>query len=175
MADHLNYALILDQMMQLLIKTILQKIQKYGLYDEHSIHITFVTHATGVQIPEKIRKIYPNEITIILQYQFDDLQVNDDNFSVVLSFDEMRETVVVPFKAIIGFIDPSAHFAIGTRMDNKVSIKQSNASKTKDSGNAPRATDARKMVGAKKTKAKAKVIKFDTIKAKHRECNDSDE
>ena len=49
-------------------------------------------------------------MTIILQNQFDNLVVDDDKFSVDLSFGGVASTVVIPFHTLKAFVDPDAQF-----------------------------------------------------------------
>jgi hypothetical protein len=51
-------------------------------------------------------------MTIVLQYQFWDLQVFNDKFEVKLSFGSLPERLVVPFQAVKAFYDPSAQFGL---------------------------------------------------------------
>ena len=51
-------------------------------------------------------------MTIVLQYQFWDLVVEDEWFSVTLSFNNVGEQLVIPFDAITGFADPSVKFGL---------------------------------------------------------------
>ncbi|MGV1015396.1 MAG: ClpXP protease specificity-enhancing factor SspB, partial [Methyloceanibacter sp.] len=52
------------------------------------------------------------EMTIVLQYQFWDLQVTNERFEVKLSFSNVPERLVVPFNAVKAFYDPSAQFGL---------------------------------------------------------------
>ena len=55
---------------------------------------------------------YPDEMTIVLQYQFWDLEVREENFEVMLSFNDKRERLFIPFAALTGFADPSVKFGL---------------------------------------------------------------
>src|SRR5207237_1230065 len=50
--------------------------------------------------------------TVVLQHQFWDLVVDEDGFSVGLSFGGIAEKVAVPFAAIKEFVDPSVPFGM---------------------------------------------------------------
>ena len=52
-----------------------------------------------------MRQRYPNEMTIVLQHQFWNLSVRDDEFEVKLSFNDIPERLVIPFRAVKGFLD----------------------------------------------------------------------
>lgn len=83
-----------------------------GLPGEHHFYITFRTDHPGVDIPNHLRERYPGEMTIILQYQFWDLEVGDDIFSVTLSFSDVPEKLTIPFDAVAAFADPSVRFGL---------------------------------------------------------------
>ena len=55
---------------------------------------------------KRLKEQYPEEMTIVLQYQFWDLQVSNDRFEVKLSFGSLPERLVVPFQAVKAFYDP---------------------------------------------------------------------
>ena len=88
------------------------KVVKDGLPGEHHFYITFQTHAPGVAIPDYLKEQYADEMTIVLQHQFFGLRVDNDGFSVMLSFNNVREKLVIPFAAITTFADPSVNFAL---------------------------------------------------------------
>ena len=51
-------------------------------------------------------------MTIVLQHQFRALQVDDDEFSVNLSFQSRSERLTIPFAAVTTFADPSVNFGL---------------------------------------------------------------
>jgi hypothetical protein len=51
-------------------------------------------------------------MTVILQHQFWDLIVTQEQFEVGLSFGGIPERVVVPFNSIRSFLDPSVQFGL---------------------------------------------------------------
>ncbi|GAB4525329.1 MAG: ClpXP protease specificity-enhancing factor SspB [Parvularculaceae bacterium] len=78
----------------------------------HHFYITFATRAPGVQIADFLIEQYPEEMTIVLQHQFWDLEVDDEKFSVLLKFRGKPERLVIPFRAISKFFDPEAQFGL---------------------------------------------------------------
>jgi uncharacterized protein len=83
-----------------------------GLPGAHHFYITFKTHAPGVQIPQRLRERFPDEMTIVIQHRFWDLKVDGERFSVGLSFNQIGETLTIPFAAITGFHDPAVNFEL---------------------------------------------------------------
>ncbi len=94
------------------IRQVLQDVARDGLPGEHHLYITFETTAEGVQIPPYLHERYPDEMTIILQHQFWGLKVHDHAFEVGLSFSNKPETLVIPFAAVVSFLDPSVPFGL---------------------------------------------------------------
>src|SRR5215468_7257645 len=83
-----------------------------GLPGKHHFYITFRTHAPGVLIPEHLRARYPDEMTIVLEHQFWDLEVYSDRFRVILKFSGQPHPIVIPFAAVTRFFDPSVKFGL---------------------------------------------------------------
>jgi hypothetical protein len=81
---------------------------RHGLRGNHHFSITFLTTAKGVEIPADQRIKYPENMSIILQYEFEHLLVRDDRFEVDLFFRGIRRRLTVPFDAVTAFIDPSS-------------------------------------------------------------------
>ncbi|MCF8496186.1 MAG: hypothetical protein K9G62_05890 [Alphaproteobacteria bacterium] len=94
------------------VRRSVEEVMEHGLPGEHHFYITFLTDYPGVEIPKYLRDRYPGEMTIVLQYQFSDLSVNDKVMSVTLSFNNVPERLVVPLGAISIFADPSVNFAL---------------------------------------------------------------
>ncbi len=85
---------------------------------EHHFYITFRTDAEGVELPDYLRAKYPTEMTIVLQYQFYDLSVEAERFSVTLSFGGVLRRLVIPYITIITFADPSVNFVLQFQPDD---------------------------------------------------------
>lgn len=105
-----DYAPFLQKALKGIVKEILTNVAQNGLTDESYYMISFQTPKS--KIPDFVRTKYPTEMTIILQNQFEDLQVNDTDFSVVLGFGGVPCEINVPFDAIINFADPSQKFGL---------------------------------------------------------------
>jgi hypothetical protein len=83
-----------------------------GPHDCLHLFITFDVDAEGVELPDALKDQFPEGMTISLQYQYDDLECDDDGFSVTLIFDGQPARIRVPWGSIVGFVDESAGFAI---------------------------------------------------------------
>lgn len=76
------------------------------------VAISFLTGCSGVIIPDYLKVQYPESMTIVLQYQYRELSVNDKGFSVILSFRGREECITVPFKAIVKYVDMLSNFSL---------------------------------------------------------------
>ncbi len=85
-----------------------------GLPGEHHYYLTFRTDHPGTRLPGHLKAKYPQEMTIVLQHQFEALTVDRvrQQFSVQLYFGGVPATLVVPFGALTGFADPSVRFGL---------------------------------------------------------------
>ncbi len=79
---------------------------------EHHFYIEFLTAAPGVDIPPHLKEDFPERMTIVLQHQFENLTVSDDQFAVTLWFKGKEAHLTIPFDAVMSFADPSAQFGL---------------------------------------------------------------
>ena len=112
MADQIRYDLLTQQALRGVVHSVLTDTAKKGLPGDHHFYISFDTRAGGVHMSDRLRAQYPEEMTIILQHQFWDLKVGEEEFEVGLSFGGVPEKLTVPFEAINGFFDPSVEFGL---------------------------------------------------------------
>jgi hypothetical protein len=112
MTDQIRYDLLTQQALRGVVRNVLTDTVKKGLPGDHHFYISFDTKADGVHMSDRLRAQYPDEMTIILQHQFWDLKVSEDEFEVGLSFGGVPEHLTVPFDAINGFFDPSVQFGL---------------------------------------------------------------
>jgi uncharacterized protein len=112
MADEIRYDLLTQDALRGVIRQVLNLVQRSGLPGQHHLYIAFDTGANGVSVSKRLKEQYPEEMTVVLQYQFWDLQVTNDRFEVKLSFNNVPERLVVPFQAVKAFYDPSAQFGL---------------------------------------------------------------
>lgn len=112
MPDQIRYDLLTQQALRGVVRAVLADAARKGLPGEHHFYIAFDTNAEGVRMPDRLRAQYPEEMTIILQHQFWDLKVSEDEFEVGLSFGGVPAKLVIPFEAVKGFFDPSVQFGL---------------------------------------------------------------
>ncbi|MEY3732396.1 MAG: hypothetical protein RLZZ57_3152 [Pseudomonadota bacterium] len=86
----------------------------HGLPGEHHFYLSYRTDHPGVAIPGHLKAKYPEEITIVLQHQYDDLFVDRvaERFGVTLHFGGVPAKLVIPFGALTMFHDPHVRFGL---------------------------------------------------------------
>lgn len=116
--DSLRYDKMVEDALRGVVRDALTVTAENGLFGDHHFYITFRTRAPGVRVSAPILARHPDEMTIVLQHQFWDLQVVDDIFEVTLSFSGVSERLTVPFSAVTGFADPSAKFGLQFQVED---------------------------------------------------------
>jgi hypothetical protein len=113
--DFINYGALIDEAMHIIVKKSLKIASSKKLPGDHHFFISFMTKYHGVGLSDKLKKKYPQEMTIVLQFQYEDLKVEEEFFSVILSFDNIKEKIIIPFASITAFADPSVKFGLQFR------------------------------------------------------------
>ena len=108
----IDYQQLLDNALKSVVKEALIFAQYNGLGDDAGFFITFRTRAPGVVLPDFLRMRYPDTMTIVLQYSYNNLNVSDTEFGVQLTFDGRPFFIRVPFSALVEFKDPSTEFML---------------------------------------------------------------
>ncbi len=108
------YDEIVQEALRAVVGRVLGEIENTGgsLPGAHHFYITFKTCAPGVSIPAHLRERFPDEMTIVLQNKFWDLNVDEEGFSVGLSFNQIPTKLSIPFAAITAFVDPAVDFGL---------------------------------------------------------------
>lgn len=108
----IDYNKAVDEVMHLIVHKVLKQVEQEGLPGNHHFFISFLTSNKGVKISNTLRNKYPYEMTIVLQYQFHNLKVDPNGFSVMLNFGGIPEEIYIPFDSMIAFVDPSVQFGL---------------------------------------------------------------
>ncbi|WP_330083390.1 SspB family protein [Methylocystis iwaonis] len=111
--DLIRYDLLVQDAMRSVVRKVLGDVAASGyLPGDHHFTISFKTDAPGVKISRRLAEQWPQELTIILQHQYTNLEVDDEGFGVTLSFRSIPERLYVPYASITGFYDPSVEFGL---------------------------------------------------------------
>ena len=146
--NRLDYEQLCADALRGVVRRALMQVVDRGLPGGNHFLITFKTGHPGVTMPDYLRERYPDTISVMLQYEFWNLEVEEDSFSVNLSFSEVRERLTIPFLAVTAFVDPFAKFqlkfeaqvegdaALAKRDKHPVQLKPAEAAKAEAKGEA---------------------------------------
>ncbi len=112
MTGSIDYGNLMHQAMRGLIQEVLQGVKDNGLPGEHHFFITFDTRHPDVNIAAWLTDRYPEEMTVVMQHWYDNLDVTDEGFAVTLNFGDAPEPLYIPYDAIQTFVDPSVEFGL---------------------------------------------------------------
>lgn len=112
----LRYDVWIEDALRTVIRNALALVAREGLPGEHHFYVTFRMEDPGVVVPPYLHAQHPDEMTIVVQHQFDNLHVDQDAFEITLYFKGKAERLRVPFRAITAFSDPSVNFGLQLKM-----------------------------------------------------------
>ena len=112
MTRRIDYGSLMHRAMRGLSQEVLKDIQANGLPGEHHFFITFDTLHPDVEIADWLSDRFPEEMTVVMQHWYDNLNVTDDGFAVTLNFGDQPEPLYIPYDAIRTFVDPSVEFGL---------------------------------------------------------------
>ncbi|HBZ43350.1 MAG TPA: hypothetical protein DEO85_04670 [Maritimibacter sp.] len=112
MSRSIDYGNLMHDAMRGLIRQVLDEVAEHGLPGAHHFFITFDTMHPDVEIADWLSDRFPEDMTVVMQHWFDDLQVTDEGFAVTLNFGDNPERMFIPFDAIRTFVDPSVEFGL---------------------------------------------------------------
>ncbi|AZO00398.1 hypothetical protein EJ066_26550 [Mesorhizobium sp. M9A.F.Ca.ET.002.03.1.2] len=125
--DHIRYDILAQEALRGVMRKVLAEVARTGLPGNHHFFITFLTGAPGVRVSSRLRERYPEQMTIVIQFQYWDLKVSDTGFEVGLSFSDVPEKLEIPFSAVRGFYDPSVNFELEFDVKTETSADEGSA------------------------------------------------
>ena len=148
--DHIRYDILAQEALRGVMRKVLAEVARTGLPGNHHFFITFLTGAPGVRISPRLREKYPEQMTIVIQFQYWDLKVTDTGFEIGLSFSDVPERLEIPFSAVRGFYDPSVNFEL------EFDVKTETPAEAEAKPAKPQAETGKAAAPAKKSDAKKK-------------------
>ena len=122
MTDYIGYEALTQAAMRGVVREALRQAASNGAAPgEHHFYISFRTKAPGVKMAEQLVQRFPDEMTIVIQHQFWDLEVNDGHFEVILKFGGVPQHLSIPFAAMTRFVDPAVNFGLSFERDGGTS------------------------------------------------------
>lgn len=138
MTRNIDYGNLMHQAMRGLIQKVLDDVRQNGLPGQHHFFITFDTMHPDVEIADWLSDRYPDEMTVVMQHWFDNLEVTDEGFSVTLNFGDSPEPLYIPYDAIRTFVDPSVEFGLKFETLEDEDSDDEDPDDDEDTGEAPR-------------------------------------
>ena len=108
----IDYNKVLNKNMINVLRDILMNIKDNGLSKNNHLYISFLTNHKNVDVPNWIKQKYPEEMTIIIQYEYSKLEVKKNNFSITLSFNNINTNLIIGYDSVLSFADPSENFGL---------------------------------------------------------------
>ena len=112
MSRSIDYGNLMHDAMRGLIRQVLGDVSEHGLPGAHHFFISFDTRHPGVKLADWLRERFPEDMTVVMQNWFANLEVDEDGFAVTLNFGDSPEPMYIPFDAIRTFVDPSVEFGL---------------------------------------------------------------
>ena len=151
--DHIRYDILAQEALRGVMRKVLAEVARTGLPGNHHFFITFLTGAPGVRISTRLRERYPEQMTIVIQFQYWDLKVTDTGFEVGLSFSDVPERLEIPFSAVRGFYDPSVNFELEFDVKTEPAAEIADETPPKPKVESPKPAAAAKKAESKKKAA----------------------
>jgi hypothetical protein len=169
--EGLRYDVMVEGALRGVVREALNYVVENGLPGDHHFYVTFRTGHPDVVMPDHLRQRYPREMTIVLQYQFWDLDVREDGFAVTLTFNNVSERLSVPFEAVIAFADPSVRFGLQFEAGEEEATGESEtpqepASNESSSEEAPTEGEPGEEAGSEGGEGE-KIVTLDKFRKKH--------
>ena len=130
----INYSKILQKNMINVFKDVLKEIELNGLQENNHLYVSFNTKTIKSGLPNWLKEKYPNEMTIVIQYEYWNFKIKKNSFNIGLSFNDIKTDLNIPYTSVISFADPHANFGLKLIQDtDKVISNKSNKSTKKKS------------------------------------------
>lgn len=163
MDDPFRYDRMVENALRNVVREALEVTAEHGLTGEHHFYLTFRTDWPGVDISPSLQQRYPREMTIVLQHRYWDLTVEPERFSVTLTFNEVPETLVVPYAAIAAFADPSVRFGLQFA---STAVEDDDEESEDDEEETPAEAEAAEPAADESTEAGENVVTLDRFRNK---------
>lgn len=149
---HFKYDELVQKALIAVVQEVLEDVSKNGLSGNHHFYVRFRTDHPKTRVPKYLKERHPEEVMIVIQYQFWNLKVMSDHFLIDLSFNGIQETLTIPYAALTAFVDPSVKFALQF---------------TPSFGdNLPGSSEKKELSSKNKAKDDGKIISFDSFRKK---------
>ena len=126
MTDYIGYEALTQAAMRGVVREALRQAAKGSAPPgDHHFYVTFRTKAPGVNIPDHLIEQFPEEMTIVIQHQYWDLEVHDGHFEIILKFNRVPQHLSIPYVAMTRFVDPAVNFGVSFEKGGSVEDESS--------------------------------------------------
>lgn len=143
-AGGIDYGELMQMALRGVMQSALEIAMNEGLPGNHHYYITFKTEHPGVEVAPHLTAQYADEMTVVMQHQYDGLTVDKDGFAVTLRFNRKPERLIIPFDAVTAFVDPAVNFALHFQPHGDEEESETDT----QSGIAPEASSGESVEGA---------------------------
>lgn len=129
MSRTIDYGNLMHDAMRSLIRNVLLDVADNGLPGAHHFFITFDTSHPDAELADWLSDRYPDEMTVVMQHWYDNLEVTTEGFSITLNFGDAPEPLYIPYDAIRTFVDPSVEFGLRFEQQEETAEKAKTTTK----------------------------------------------
>ena len=158
----IDYGNLMHRAMRGLIREVLDGIARDGLPGAHHFFITFDTMHPDVEIADWLSDRYPDEMTIVIQHWFDNLDVGEDGFAVTLNFGDSQSRSSSPMTPSAPSSILRSNSACASKRRTRTTRRR-NDTATDDEAEAPMAEMAEEEGGDAKPR-EAEVVSLDRFR-----------
>ena len=164
--DLMNYEAMAQDALRGVVKSALKRAAgPGGLPGQHHLYITVRTKASGVSGPQDLLGKYPDEMTIVLQHQYWDLDPGETFFTVTLKFGGEPKTLSVPYAALTRFYDPSVQFLLQFEAAQEGPVRSA-PKVVRDEAEADEPVEEKAAAAAAEPSEEPKVVSLDQFRKK---------
>lgn len=163
MSRSIDYGNLMHDAMRSLIRQVLSDVAENGLPGAHHFFITFDTMHPEVELADWLSDRFPEDMTVVMQHWFEDLDVTEDGFAVTLNFGDNPERMYIPFDAIRTFVDPSVEFGLRFETQDDDDDENDDVADIEDAPARP-VREAREADKGKSAPKDAEVVSLDSFR-----------
>lgn len=105
-----KYDAMIEKALMTVVKQVFQSVASNGTFASHELYLTVST--PKIKAAPRIKTLYPEQLSLLIQNNHSDMKVTDDDITVTLGLVTGIETVIIPWEAIVEYIDNTEQYAL---------------------------------------------------------------